>query len=77
MIILAILQELLHVPYYGRRYFESGTGPIWLSRVECLGNEDTLLNCSHSKTDIDLCMYYGDAGVICRGNSYKSTVQSG
>lgn len=59
-----------------RGYFGSGTGPIWLNRVDCFGNEDTIFNCSHSETELDFCRYYGDAGVICRGNMYKSTVQS-
>ena len=57
-------------------YFGSGTSHIWLNRVDCFGNEDTIFNCSHSNTELDFCIYYGDAGVICRGKAFKCAVQS-
>ena len=57
-------------------YFGNGTGPIWLNRVDCVRNESTLFNCSHSKSELDFCIYYGDAGVICTGKVFESAVQS-
>ena len=64
---LDIFTGAIALTYEG--YFGSGTGPILLNRVNCLGNEDTFFNCSHSRTDFDYCIYFGDAGVICRGNA--------
>ena len=43
--------------------FGRGTGPIWLNKVKCRGNESRLDSCSHSS--IHNCNHGGDAGVIC------------
>ena len=47
--------------FYGR-----GSGPVWLNYVSCIGNETSLLNCSHSGTRY-YCSHYDDAGVQCLG----------
>ena len=53
--------------------------PIWLDSVQCIGNESSLLNCTHSAIgDIGtFCDHYDDVGVTCWGEyvlllSYKS-----
>lgn len=47
-------------------YFGEGTGPIFLDRVECHGNESSLLECA-SELELGLhnCGHHQDAGVIC------------
>ncbi|NXU73950.1 C163A protein, partial [Oreotrochilus melanogaster] len=49
--------------------FGEGTGPTWLYRVDCHGDETTLWNCSHPGWGSFTCPHYFDAGVICSGFS--------
>ena len=51
--------------------FYGGTGQIWLTNVDCTGNEPTLEECSHSGfgSDRDYCIY-GEVGVECIGMFY-------
>ena len=45
----------------------SGTGPINLDDVQCLGNEARLLDCSHRlPTGTHNCSHFEDAGVRCQ-----------
>lgn len=43
--------------------------PIWLDRVLCHGNENSLLDCSHNRIgEINtICNHYQDVGVRCLG----------
>jgi len=52
--------------------FGGGTGPIYLSSLNCHGNEATLLECmSHARaTGVHDCSHQNDAGVHCQGNNY-------
>ncbi|NXL38438.1 C163A protein, partial [Glaucidium brasilianum] len=52
-----------------RAPFGEGTGPTWLYRVNCRGNESTLWNCSHPGWGAFTCPHYFDTGVICSGFS--------
>ena len=45
--------------------FGEGSGPIWLNRVHCRGNESILTQCRSSFASG--CNYLQDAGVICSG----------
>ena len=46
--------------------FGSGTGPVWLSQVACLGNESKLSQCMHSGAGIiGNCSHSQDVGVQC------------
>ena len=53
--------------------FGDGKGPIHIYNVNCMGNEATLLECEHSKTEVkshDQCVHLDDVGVSC-GKLYK------
>ena len=50
-------------PYHSA-YFGRGTGPIFLSRLNCQGSENNLTECSHSQ-EVFRCSHGQDAGVQC------------
>ncbi|KAM9246585.1 antigen WC1.1-like [Leptosomus discolor] len=52
-----------------RAPFGEGSGPTWLYRVDCRGDESTLWNCSHAGWGAFTCPHYFDTGVICSGFS--------
>ncbi|XP_030309222.1 scavenger receptor cysteine-rich type 1 protein M130 [Calypte anna] len=52
-----------------RAPFGEGTGPTWLYRVDCHGDESALWNCSHLGWASFTCPHYFDTGVICSGFS--------
>ncbi|KAM9390171.1 antigen WC1.1-like [Phaethornis superciliosus] len=52
-----------------RAAFGEGTGPTWLYRVDCHGDESALWNCSHPGWGSFTCPHYFDTGVICSGFS--------
>ena len=46
--------------------FGSGTGPVWLRRVSCLGSESKLSHCVHAGAGNTMgCSHARDAGVQC------------
>jgi len=48
----------------GQRY-GPGTGPIWLSDVRCVGNEQSIANCSHSGLGSTDCQHDEDVSLSC------------
>ena len=47
-------------------HFGSGTSPVWLSQVACLGNESKLSHCMHNGAEIiGNCTHTQDVGVQC------------
>ena len=51
-----------------RAQFGSGTGPVWLRQVGCLGNESKLSHCIHAGAGNTVgCSHARDAGVQCAG----------
>ena len=58
--------------YFYNAYFSQGTGPIQLDNIQCTGNEQTILQCSHST--IDNCGHSQDAGIRCRGKITSSSI---
>ena len=44
--------------------FGRGSGPIWMDDVDCLGTENSLLDCLFIWNNSD-CSHYEDAGVVC------------
>jgi len=53
------------VRVYDSAYYGQGTGPIWLSRVSCIGNESSLTECSQFSVATKNCTHSDDAGVNC------------
>uniref|UniRef100_A0A3B4BDF7 Soluble scavenger receptor cysteine-rich domain-containing protein SSC5D n=1 Tax=Periophthalmus magnuspinnatus TaxID=409849 RepID=A0A3B4BDF7_9GOBI len=51
-------------------FFGEGAGNVWLDDVACLGNESSLVNCSHPDLGNNNCGHGEDAGVICSSKSY-------
>ncbi|NXK12039.1 C163A protein, partial [Herpetotheres cachinnans] len=49
--------------------FGEGSGPTWLYRVDCHGDEPNLWSCSHTGWGAFTCPHYYDTGVICSGFS--------
>ena len=45
--------------------FGEGTGMIWLTSVECTGNESMLMNCTSRSSSVNTCSHAQDAGVRC------------
>ena len=59
------------VAFSNARY-GTGTGPIHLDSVGCIGSESSLIECSHSSF---VSCFYGhseDAGVRCQGECYTA-----
>ena len=47
-------------------FYGQGSGQIWLDDVNCVGNEETIGNCSHRGWGIlGYCNHYEDASVNC------------
>lgn len=48
--------------------YGSGIGVIWFDDLDCLGNEMSLLDCSHRGVGVNNCGHTEDANVLCPGN---------
>uniref|UniRef100_A0A8C5U354 CD163 molecule n=1 Tax=Malurus cyaneus samueli TaxID=2593467 RepID=A0A8C5U354_9PASS len=59
-----------------RAPFGEGTGPTWLYRVDCRGDESALWNCSHTGWGAFTCPHYFDIGVICSGKKLSTWDQT-
>ena len=53
-----------------RAEFGRGTGEIWLSDVECTGEEERLEECGHSGWGVHRCRHSEDAGIVCNGKLF-------
>lgn len=56
---------------YDSSYFGNGVGPISMSRVQCTGSEQRLINCTYSPSDADDA-HNQDAGVKCVNQTSES-----
>ena len=52
--------------------FGEGTGPIWLTNVQCTGNEAFLRNCASIFNQATSCTHAQDAGVSCLLGQYST-----
>lgn len=50
----------------GQAFFGRGNGKIWQSKVKCVGNETTLLQCENQGWGVNTCDHHEDASVICQ-----------
>ena len=48
-----------------RGVYGKGTGLVWLSDINCAGDEISLLECQHSGFGQNDCYHTEDAGVMC------------
>ena len=49
-------------------YYGGGQGPIHLDNVDCVGNEDSILDCPYD-SGTDDCTHAQDVGVVCYNQS--------
>ena len=54
---------------FGTQYTK-GTGPIWLSNLQCTGEESSIAICRNSGWGINNCTHNQDVGVICRAGTF-------
>ncbi|KAI4890604.1 hypothetical protein NFI96_008505 [Prochilodus magdalenae] len=60
----------------GSSVFGAGSGPVWMNRVKCRGNEIHLWDCPHSLKNHTDCSHRQHAGVTCTDISVSPTVPS-
>ena len=58
------------VAYPTATHYGSGTGLIFLSSIDCLGNETSLLECTYSP--FHSCSHTLDVGVKCEGMAFHA-----
>ena len=59
---------------YRSAAYGPGTGPIWLSRLSCIGDEPNLTDCSQLSVSTKNCTHSDDASVSCSGDRRKYIV---
>ena len=59
--------------YRSARYGQ-GTGPIWLSKLSCFGNESNLFECGRLSMGTKNCTHSDDAAVYCYDTRCKSAL---
>ena len=50
----------------GDAVFGQGTGQIWLTDVQCVGDETSIFECNHGGWGIHNCGHNSDASAVCR-----------
>ena len=61
-------------PYRSSSTFGPGSGPIFLTHLNCLGTERTLLDCSSNYRYTYYYSHYRDAGVRCEHRQYSGEI---
>ena len=60
---------------YGSAQYGQGTGPIWLSKLSCIGNETSLIDCSQFDVGTKNCTHSDDAAVQCGYYYYHDRIR--
>ena len=60
-----VCRELGYGPAIAERHYGQGSGKIWLSDLDCVGTESSIVNCSHNGWGVHNCNHTSDAGVKC------------
>ena len=50
----------------GDAVFGQGTGQIWLTDVQCVGDETSIFECNHGGWGIHNCGHNSDVSAVCR-----------
>ena len=65
-----VCRELGFVNGTATQQFGSGSGPVWLNQVRCLGNESKLSHCLHNGAgNVGSSLHAQDVGVHCSGKT--------
>ena len=67
-IITIVLTEIVTGVFFGGG---ASFTPIHLDDVRCLGNESSLLNCTHRGIGVHDCDHQQDVGIICQQSQGK------
>ena len=59
--------------YATDRQFGQGSGPIFISKVRCGGQETSLINCQYDYIHDVFCSHEDDAAVKCEGRIILAT----
>ena len=46
--------------------YGNGSGPIWLSNVQCNGDESSIVVCRHDGWGVNNCKHNQDVGITCQ-----------
>ncbi|NXX43972.1 DMBT1 protein, partial [Tricholaema leucomelas] len=52
---------------HSNAHFGPGSGPVWMSHVDCDGSESALSDYRHRREVQEICSHAWDAGVTCSG----------
>ena len=55
---------------FGQAAFGEGPGRVWLTNVQCTGEEEELINCAVNSSDTNSCTHAQDAGIRCVNGTY-------
>ena len=73
MLVHILVQELVRLSISYLIHVESFllTGPLYLDYVNCVGNEESITECSFVGFGNNNCLHTQDAGVQCNGTKSK------